>query len=68
METQKLTTKVVQAQLLHLKMEQIRQNDIQEALIRKHEALEKRIQEQHLETIKNQEILTKKQEDLERNM
>jgi len=39
MGNQKLTTEVVQAQLLEVKMEQKRQNDIQEALIIKQEDL-----------------------------
>jgi len=68
MEKQKLTTEIVQAQLLEVKMEQKRQNDIQEALIRKQEALEKRMQQQHLETTRKQEEMAKKQEELERNM
>ena len=67
-KNRKLTTKAEQAQLLEVKMEQKRQNNIQEELIRKQEALEKRMHEQHLETIRKQEEMAKKQEELERNM
>jgi len=57
----------VQAHLLEVKMEHKRQNDIQEALIKKQEALEKIMQQHHLETIRRQEEIAMKQEELERN-
>ena len=58
----------MQPQLLEVKIEHKRKNDIQEELIRNQEALEKRMHEQHLETIRKQEERAKKQEELERNM
>jgi hypothetical protein len=44
-------------------LEQKRQSDVQAELIRKQEALERRIQEHHMETLRKQEEMSKKQNE-----
>jgi hypothetical protein len=59
MEEQKLTTKVVKAQLMEVMLEKKRQSVIQADLIRKQEALEKKMQEHHEESLRKKEELAK---------
>lgn len=60
MEDQKLTTEAVKTQLSEVMLEQNRHNEIQVELIRKLEALEKKMQEQHQQTFRKHEELEKK--------
>jgi len=63
MKEWKLTTENVKAQLIEVMLEQKRHNELQAELIRKQEALEKKMQKQHEETLAKQAEMTKKQDE-----